>query len=394
MLLRAVLRPFVLSFAAVILPRLVLAGEPPRAVLLLSASDVDPGQVDRIAMALYAALGSAPYRLVESTAARSRAAELAAEGVERYGRLRVAEAVDLLSSAVAEAERTAGEGQSQEGLAVLHVHHAMALLLKGAESEGHLALDRSVAIEPGLSLDPALYAPWIRNAHAEAVRRNGARPRGRLRIEADAPGSQLVLDGRAIGPAPAQADDLSYGVHLVRAEAAGRLAAVARVELREPEMHLGLTLADDVASALHEIADAIAEGDPPALGRMRARTEAALALVVRIRPQDESLDLSATLRDTREPTAALHARTRVRADLSDLDRRVEALSAALSVLPETPAPQAPPSRPPPPVDRPSPLYARWWIWAIGGAAAIGAAVLVAFVAAPDPGYQPIVHLPR
>ncbi|HET8733988.1 MAG TPA: hypothetical protein VFM45_09485 [Anaeromyxobacteraceae bacterium] len=95
------------------------------------------------------------------------------------------------------------------------------------------AVERALAIDPALSLDPDLYSPAFRRDLEAARARVAARPRFTLRVTSPAGAGQAFVQGRSIGPLPAEAR-LPAGTWRVGVEGGGRERTVT-VELARDE---------------------------------------------------------------------------------------------------------------------------------------------------------------
>jgi hypothetical protein len=96
------------------------------------------------------------------------------------------------------------------------------------------AVERALAIDPALTLDPDLYSPAFRRDLDAARARVASRPRFALRVTSgDGGGGEAFVQGRSIGPLPAEAR-LPAGSWRVGVESGGRERTVT-VELARDE---------------------------------------------------------------------------------------------------------------------------------------------------------------
>ena len=155
------------------------------------------------------------------------AAHLAADAAVRSGDYRAAARryQDILASLEARPANAAPEEEWTRTLLKLAVVESTL----GNGPSARAAMERALALDPDLRLDPDLYSPTIRRELDAARSRVASRPRFLLRVSSrDAPGWAWV-QGRSIGAVPAEAR-FPAGTYRVGVESGGRVESVS-VEL-------------------------------------------------------------------------------------------------------------------------------------------------------------------
>lgn len=175
-----------------------------------------------LVVVLAALVASSPARAA-STPPEIEAAHLAAEAAVRSGDYRAAARryQDILSSLES---RPANEAPPEEwtrallGLAVVE-----STLGNGASARA--AMERALALDPDLRLDPDLYSPTIRRELDAARSRVASRPRFLLLVSSGGVPGWAWVQGRSIGAVPAETR-LPGGTYRVGVEAGGRVESV------------------------------------------------------------------------------------------------------------------------------------------------------------------------
>jgi hypothetical protein len=140
--------------------------------------------------------------------------EALARAATAYENLEPALARELLEGVLARAEATGGSGLCRADLVRALLLLALADTALSDIGAADLALDRVLAIEPVIELDPAVYSPAIRErVEARRDARAGSTP-AVLAIEGVPTGAVVRVDGDVVA-GPARTVELAPGLHLV-----------------------------------------------------------------------------------------------------------------------------------------------------------------------------------
>jgi hypothetical protein len=297
--------------------------------------------------------GVAWLDLSPAPAADAEAPALHRTAIEAYERLRFDEAMTALDVAVAEVERSGGDGLSTADLSDLFLYRGLTEIQLGDAAPAWEDLVRAATIDPARALDPVRFAPRAVEAFQRAQAAVQGRPQGALVVDAPS-GCRTKLDGAEVAAGRAQ---LPYGDHFVLVHCGGRRPWGTRAALAAPEL---------TVAAVPEVERAPAPAELLALGRDRgaARLVAVVAAIGPSAPATLALRRVA-LSDGRTEAQASVALAPGGAATPDA---VAAFERVLAPEPVAAAVAAGPS----PRRR---WYRQPWLWGVVGAAVATAAIL-------------------
>ncbi len=260
-----------------------------------------------------------------------------------YHALRIEEARADLLDIVDDVGREWGRGLDPDGLTELWLLLAMTQAALGDEAASQAAIERALAIDDALEVDPARYPPTL-VSQVEA-RRALPREHGTLLLSVAPEGASVMVDGRAVTAADLTIE-LPVGRHWVRADAPARTSVGAEVELTEAGESLRLALPIDPGLALTELGEL---GAPLPRGAQEAVSFLGVsASILEVERQDDEVVLSLV-------DAASGARATLRASPPEARQRAAELLTRLLA---------------PPGDAPV------WPWVLGGSALLVASAIV------------------
>ncbi|HJL24569.1 MAG TPA: PEGA domain-containing protein, partial [Polyangiaceae bacterium LLY-WYZ-15_(1-7)] len=158
--------------------------------------------------------------------------ERVAEARRAAGQLAEGEALTLLTEARREAEAHADVPGAARWLAEVEAVLGVVAAQAGLRALSDEAFRRVATLDPSRVIRAAEAAPAIVERASALATRVATGPVGAQRVECDAPGARVFLDGRLVGPAPASFE-APVGRHLVRVEAPGRRPWGAAFDLLE-----------------------------------------------------------------------------------------------------------------------------------------------------------------
>jgi hypothetical protein len=287
-------------------------------------------------------------------------------------------ALDRLEPALRDFLVDLGTGEGRTTLRDLLVVRARALLARSDPVAAAADATLAVRLDPasGSGIDLTSLLPAERALVDRAVQDSAIAAAGRLSVETEPAGAEVVVDGVVRGRAPLDLE-LPYGRHVVRVERFGRqpMASIAEVALGETA-RISLTLAaaegDDLAE---QIAVKVAEGAFDA-GSLDALAVLAQALGVRavIVVHEGAPRFRARL--YRDGAWAGEGSADPAGPWDDLLVRLE--RAALGRTGRTPGQVEPTHE--------TPITGRWWFWTGIGAVVVGGVVTgIVLASQPSPG---------
>lgn len=210
--------------------------------------------------------------------ALGHAAELARKGKH-------AQAAEALRKGIAQltAKPLAVDEEGGRLLADASLQLAVERLVAGDEDGGDGALAMLVRLAPERTIAAADYPPAFVRELDGVRKRLLAAPRGRLRVLA-LPGleqSRLLLDGRALGAAPALIKDVLPGEHFVRVERAGAAFATRVVVVAGAETEIAPPADASAAPLAQGLLDKAAAASAAKAARAASAQAAVLGAVVR-----------------------------------------------------------------------------------------------------------------
>jgi hypothetical protein len=175
-----------------------------------------------LVVALAALTVASPARAA-SAPPEVEASRIAAEGAIRSGDYRAAARryQDILASLES---RPANEAAQEEWTRTL-LELAVVESTLGNGPAARAAMERALALDPDLRLDPDLYSPTIRRELDAARARVASRPRFLLRISGGGAPGWAWVQGRSVGAVPTEVR-LPAGTYRVGVEAGGRVESV------------------------------------------------------------------------------------------------------------------------------------------------------------------------
>jgi hypothetical protein len=357
------------------------AGDPPALLLLAGSPSPD------VAGALTSELGrrgsrvlvAAPVAAPEASAERVQAAALVGQveaslrrAEELFYGVKLQAASALVSEELGRSSLALAFAGRFDLLRALHLWRGICAIKLGHRDAARTAFHASAALDDRPP-DPTRFPPAIGAAYASAARELAARAKGKLTVAVTPADAELVVDGR---PATGPTIELVQGEHWLEARALGYARAVRQVSVSDREQRLELRLGAASQAQLQEELhrrqersglDATSPAVAAALGRLQGASE---ALVVRERSAGAQLELELV---------------RIRcSDGQRLERHVERVAPAERALVVRRAllrlwPVATPVTAP--AARQTPVYKRWWFWALigGGVAIAGGATAAGIV---------------
>ena len=276
-----------------------------------------------------------------------------------YANLAPREAAERIDAVLERARASGAAGLSREELVDALLLRALAALALGDADATGSALERALAIDPGLLLDEAQYPPTLRAA--VDARRSVSPERHTLELRGVPDDARVFVDG---APARSARHTLPAGLHLVRIETPVHETWAAEIDLRTDQVL-------DVALDL----------DPERTLASASSTDAELARAARmldvsvVRLQLDTAPGGWTLR-AHDAVTGRSARTLLGA-AADVRSGAAALATGLTVRPTaTLADDAHSTA----VDESPPI----WPWIVGGAVGVAMlATLIAVLAAPE-----------
>jgi hypothetical protein len=290
------------------------------------------------------------------------ARELLGIARRRYAEVAYERALEALIDAEAKARHADPTPTLWQLLTEIHLLTGIIDTARGAEVQAIGDFRIARALDPKLSLDPAYYPPAVMSRFAQAAPDAEGRGVGQLEIH-DPAGAHIDIDGVAAGLAPLLRE-LPEGEHYIALSASGREPRIERVQvLPGKRSHVApiflarRPVAEEVR-ALVAVVRRHGKLDHDEARRLGALLGADLVLAVdagRAQPYYVGL-------------AALAPKAELREVKLSIPVSLESIVAALPSEPLLAAPLPP--RPPGPPPR---WYGRWWVWALGGVVAAGAA---------------------
>lgn len=357
------------------------AGEPPALLLLVGnpSPEVASTLTSELRRRGARVLAVAPVAAPEASAERVQAAALVGQveaslrrAEELFYGVKLQAASALVGEELGRSSLALAFAGRFDLLRALHLWRGICAFKLGQRDAARAAFHASAALDDRPP-DPTRFPPAIGAAYSAAARELAGRAKGKLTVVVTPVDAELRVDGRlATGPTI----DLVQGEHWLEARSLGYARSVRQVTVSDREQRLELRL--DVASraqlqeelhrrqqrgGLEPTSPAVAA----ALGRLQGASE---ALAVRERSAGAQLELEL-------------ARIRC-SDGQRLERHVERVAPAERTLAVRRAllrlwPVAA-SVPAPAVQR-TPVYKRWWFWALigGGVAIAGGATAAGIV---------------
>ena len=215
---------------------------------MIRATGGDRGFAEEVAAAIGSWLARDGVELVSAPPRRERSALDVRAAIERarddFHHLRFEAAAAAVAVIDAAARERGGEGFERSELVELDVLSAAIALASGDDALAATSADRALAIEPGLVLDPATWAPPV--IAAFEARRPHQR-RCTLSVQLAPTDARLVLDGREVDDeAPLS---IGCGDHVLHAYADDRETYARALTLEANEV-LPISLSIDVARVL------------------------------------------------------------------------------------------------------------------------------------------------
>ncbi len=238
------------------------------------------------------------------------------------------------------------------------------------------ALRRAASVDPTRTVQAADAPPELVEQSREIARGLASGPQGRFEVRADAPGAQLFLDDRPLGPLPRTAE-VPVGRHVLRVEAPGHLSYAQAIDVLEGERApIEVSLAPSEALIAARRAEAAARaGDLDALAGALGAASALEPPGVRVvwigsGALDRALSVRCGAGGCGAPSRLEGAVARPAG---------EPLPAALTWLDAAPAIAL----------ADTPWWEQWYVWAGAGAVVAAAIAAIAAIAQP-PGQGPRV----
>jgi hypothetical protein len=175
-----------------------------------------------LVVALGALVAASPARAA-STPPEIEAAHVAAEAEVRSGDYRAA--ARRYQEIVASLESRPANHAPQEEWTRALLKLAVVESTLGNGPSARAAMERALALDPDLRLDPDLYSPTVRRELDAARSRVATKPRFLLRVSSGGAPGWAWVQGRSIGALPAEAS-LPAGTYRVGVEAGGRVESV------------------------------------------------------------------------------------------------------------------------------------------------------------------------
>lgn len=256
-------------------------------------------------------------------------AEALREARAAYAGLRLAEAGSLIHDVIDRADRSGGAGLTRSDLIETLLLGAMVARATGDRDAEAAALDRALAVFPGLEPDPIEYPPTL--VDEVAARRAEARSEltAPIRIDSLPPDARVWIDCEETTRVDGGRLELPVGQHLIRITAPRHHALGSRIAVDSEEILPPMRLEPDPEAVLR---DPGPPGTPVAELVEAARLLGSTLLLVDVRRHENRWVVAARL-----PGAGRSARTSV-AGPTDARAAARALAAGLGAGPAEPTP--------------------------------------------------------
>jgi hypothetical protein len=318
------------------------------------------------------------------------------ESLLRRARQRAAEldegkALALLARAAEQAEAHADVPGSAAWLAEVYTALGITAFQAGLGRLADEALARAATLDPGRSVRAAEAAPTLVRRARDIGRAVQARPVGTFEVRCPSPNARVLVDGEAIGEAPATVR-VPVGSHVVRVEAPGYFAWGRRIDVLEgarAPLRVLLSPVPELVRA-QELSRALAAGEVAPIQRATARlaragvpVEAWIVWVGMDRAAITACRASGCSRPRwldrplGQGLLAAPSWTPSRAEPADeVARAFQSRRGWLTSArrPAQPAPRAP-------------VYRRWYVWGASAVAVGAAAFAIGWSLRPEPRQQ-------
>jgi len=174
---------------------------------------------------------------ISSTASKEiqEALSSLARGKDLYENLSFDEALQELSRACTTLESHIADLESLASLEDTHLYLGMVLQALGEEEKAVVELKRAASLNPGITLDEALYPPSLVTAFERARKEVTSFTQATIFVETQPALGFVYLDGKKKGTSPLTIKNIPLGIHQIVVEKAGFRKKALRIDCSKPQ---------------------------------------------------------------------------------------------------------------------------------------------------------------